>query len=186
MDEKNYLDVLDYWFRELTPKDWFVSGDKHDQQVRERFGTLFDKVSRGQCDKWKSSSRGRLALIIVLDQFPRHIFRAQGKAFETDTIAQKLTLEGIECGADKLLNFSEKHFFYMPLMHAEDKVLQAKSVEMFNGLVEEAQLIAQMASEHADTINKYNRFPYRNSALDRPSTDEEREFLIVQKLQYGP
>lgn len=122
----------------------------------------------------------------MLDQFPRHIFRAQGKAFETDTIAQKLTLEGIECGADKLLNFSEKHFFYMPLMHAEDKVLQAKSVEMFNGLVEEAQLIAQMASEHADTINKYNRFPYRNSALDRPSTDEEREFLIVQKLQYGP
>lgn len=117
----------------------------------------------------------------MLDQFPRHIFRAQGKAFETDTIAQKLTLVGIECGADKLLNFSEKHFFYMPLMHAEDKALQAKSVEMFNGLIEEAQLIAQMASEHADSINNY-----RNSALDRPSTDEEREFLIVQKLQFGP
>lgn len=116
--------VLDFWFRELTPQDWFGAGEKFDPIVRRRFGMLHEEAAEGALDGWAATPLGRLALIIVLDQFSRHIHRGTPLAFAQDPKAQDLALDGIAQAMDLQLAFSQRHFFYMPLMHAEDARLQ--------------------------------------------------------------
>ena len=176
MDERQ-TEVLDFWFRELTPDNWFAAGQKLDPVVRSRFGHLHDEAAAGLLHDWKATPLGRLALILVLDQFSRHIYRGTARAFAQDRQAQKLTLEGIATGADETLSFAHRHFFYMPLMHAEDPVLQEKSVERFTALRQFADDLLAFAQTHSDEISRFGRFPYRNDALSREPTGEEWEFL---------
>lgn len=176
--ENEYRPVIDFWFRELTPRQWFFEGGPAlDELVRERFGPLVERARRGALDHWAASARGRLALILVLDQFPRHIFRGSKEAYASDPAAQALALDGIRAGMDEALALSERQFFYLPLMHSEDRDVQAKSVERYTALRDAAQAILGFALDHRDTVARFGRFPHRNGALGRESTPEERAFL---------
>ena len=166
MDDRQ-REVLDFWFRELTPQDWFEAGASLDPVIRNRFGGLLKKARCGELDLWDQTPLGRLALIIVLDQFPRHIHRGEAEAFSSDKRAQQLAIDGIEAGFDERLALSQRHFFYMPLMHAEDPALQAQSMERFTALRDSVEGILNFAREHRDEIEAIGRFSGRDPALGR-------------------
>lgn len=172
-----YQSLLDFWFRDVTPSQWFSGGKKLDTPIRKKFGNLAHQATQGALDHWASSPYGRLALIILLDQFSRHIFRGTAQAYAQDARAQQLVLEGIQKGDDQPLLPTERHFFYMPLMHAEDKALQALSVEKFKTLRHEVKGVMTAAQEHRAVIERFGRFPHRNKMLGRVSTPEEVAFL---------
>jgi uncharacterized protein (DUF924 family) len=173
--------VIDFWFRELTPAQWFEGGDPSlDDLIRRRFGDLLVQALAGGLDDWAGSPRGRLALIIVLDQFPRNIHRGLGESFAGDAHAQTLTLEGIAAGLDKGLNLAERQFFYMPLMHAEDVALQKQCVAQFEALKQEVEGVLGFATSHAAIIERFGRFPHRNDMLGRTSTPDEAEFILAE------
>ncbi len=169
--------VLDFWFRELSPADWFGAADSLDPIVRDRFGELHAQAAAGLLDDWAGSPLGRLSLIIVLDQFSRHIFRGTANAFALDERAQKLALDGIGKAMDERLSFAQRQFFYMPLMHAEDPALQRLSVECFEKLKAFADQVLQFAQSHQKEVARFGRFPHRNAALGRRSSDDETAFM---------
>ena len=169
--------VLDFWFRELGPHDWFRGGAALDDVVRERFGAVHAQAEAGALDDWAATPRGRLALIVVLDQFSRHIHRGTARAFACDACAQALAVEGIAAGMDANLTFDERHFFAMPLMHAEDPELQAQSVAHFAALADHAASVLRFAQGHRDEITRFGRFAGRNAALGRETTEAEQAFL---------
>lgn len=183
-------DVLTFWFGGLEgPIDdeqqqkWFTRDAEFDDQIRERFGDVLERAIRGAYDEWAETARGRLALIIVLDQFSRNLFRGSPRSWSQDLLAQKLTLEGLERGHDRELRTAERVFFYMPLEHAEDLHLQELSVEKFEALAEEVDDDGddpgwlEYAERHHEIIERFGRFPHRNEVLSRPTTDEEAAFL---------
>ncbi|HZQ41074.1 MAG TPA: DUF924 family protein, partial [Rhizomicrobium sp.] len=158
--------VLEFWFSELAPNQWFRGSKSLDEMIRARFGGLLDQGRRGELDDWAKTPLGRLALIIVLDQFSRNVFRGTPEAFAADEKARGLTLEGIAQGADTALSTSaQKIFFYMPLMHAEDGTLQALCTEKLAALGDDeiAQGSQKSAREHAAVIARFGRFPHRNA-----------------------
>ena len=169
--------VLDFWFRELAPRHWFLGSAKLDKEMRRRFSDWVDAAMRGDLDAWAATPRGRLALILLLDQFTRNIHRGKAEAFAGDARAQALVLEGLAAGMDRPLNLAERQFFYMPLVHAEDAELQAMSLKKFAVFLREAQSTVKHQKDHAAIIRRFGRFPTRNAALGRPSTQEERAFL---------
>ncbi|HEX6733664.1 MAG TPA: DUF924 family protein [Azonexus sp.] len=170
-------EVLNFWFRELTPHQWFRGGAELDELITRRFAPLLGTAIRNECDDWAATPRGRLALIILLDQFSRHVFRDTAQSFALDIKAQHLCIEGIEGGMDAALTSTERHFFYMPLMHSEDMKLQALSIEKFTALRNEAEAILGFAKGHASMVERFGRFPHRNESLQRISTPQEEEFL---------
>lgn len=169
--------VLDYWFRELAPAQWFRGGAELDPEIRRRFSGLVADARDGKLDDWAAEPRGRLALILVLDQFARHVHRGSPDTYDGDAKAQELTREGVELGMDRELAFSERHFFYMPLMHAEDAALQELSLRCFAGLRDDVEAVLGFASHHAGIVQRFGRFPHRNALLGRSSTPEEAEFI---------
>lgn len=169
--------VLEFWFLDLMPADWFQQSDSLDARIADRFGSTLDQASTGALDHWAQTARGRLALIIVLDQFSRNIHRGTGQAFAHDRRAQSLALAAIEHGEDETLGLDERQFLYMPLMHAEDRDIQAMSVELFEALVASARNILAFAHQHRDIVDSFGRFPYRNLVLGRDSTPAERAFV---------
>ncbi len=169
--------VLDFWFRELGPQDWFRGSDDLDAVVRLRFGALHAAAAAGALDESAQTPRGRVALILVLDQFSRHIHRGTARAFACDARAQTLAVEGIAAGMDANLSFDERHFFAMPLMHAEDPALQAQSLAYFAALADHAANVLRFAQGHRDEITRFGRFAGRNAALGRETTPAERTFL---------
>lgn len=175
------MQVLDFWFRELRPAQWFKGGAGLDTEVRERFGRLLQRARSGECDQWKTSARGRLALIIVLDQFSRHVHRGTRDAFASDHAAQALCMEAIALGQDEELNIAERHFLYLPLMHAEDLALQSRSLEAFGRLQQFVEGVMAFAEAHREQVARFGRFPYRNAAIGRPSTTEEEAFIASGK-----
>ena len=180
MDE-GQAEVLDFWFRELTPQQWFADGKQMDPLMRDRFGDLHRQAVSGELDEWSATPLGRLALILLLDQFSRNIHRGSPQAFATDGKAQKLVLDGIDKGMDKKLTVSQRQFFYMPLMHAEDRQLQARSVECFAALNAALEDTLRFAEKHKEEVDRYGRFPHRNKAMGRANTAEEEEFIASTK-----
>jgi uncharacterized protein (DUF924 family) len=191
--------ILDYWFKGLDDrtevdlelphvKRWF-SGDKAtDREIRERFEADHLQAARGEYKAWENTPRGRLALVILLDQFPRNLYRNSPKAFATDPMALDLCSRSMEDGFDELLALIERTFLYMPLMHAESVEMQEKSKQQLSLLVELAKERSPMnvgyftyshefAVKHAVIIERFGRFPHRNAILGRLSTPEEVEFL---------
>lgn len=187
-------EILMYWFGELQipddyPKDkskiWFEGGIDVDQDIRNRFEHLVLAAANHELDEWKQTPRGRLALILLLDQFPRNIYRETSNAFTFDLLAQELTLEGLALKEDQKLFPIERAFFYLPLEHAENLKLQELSVTKFNELAANAspsltyifESYADYAWRHYVIIEKFGHFPLRNAMIGRQSTNEELEFL---------
>ncbi|MBD3728933.1 MAG: DUF924 domain-containing protein [Sphingomonadales bacterium] len=174
-----WLPVLDFWFRELAPSDWFNGGDAVDRMVRERFAPQVAQALAGELDDWASDPRGRLALIVLIDQFTRNIYRDDPRAFSGDAKAQQLVLDGLEQGMDAALALSERQFFYLPLMHAEDMELQAKSIACFERLAADAADILDFARGHRNVVARYGRFPMRNAALGRSNSEAEARYIAA-------
>lgn len=173
--------VLDFWFRELTPADWFGEGETLDPLVTARFGVLHERAVAGDLDDWARTAHGRLALVLVLDQFSRHIHRGTAQAFAADAKAQALALEAIALGIDGQLALSQRHFLYLPLMHAEDPDLQRESVAAFEGLRDFVEEVLAFARSHEADIARFGRFPYRNAALGRTTTEDEAARLAERQ-----
>ena len=167
--------VLDFWFSELTPEDWFRKSDETDRTITDRFKDLHLALSREIPGEWRASPDARLALIIVLDQLPRNIYRGSPLAFATDGLALKEAKAALAVGADKAVAEDRRFFFYMPLEHAEDIDEQERCVTLFEALGNANYL--DYAIQHRDLIERYGRFPHRNPILGRVSTPEEREYL---------
>jgi uncharacterized protein (DUF924 family) len=191
--------ILDYWFKGLDDrtevdlelphvKRWFSGDEATDWEIRERFEADHLQAARGEYKAWENTPRGRLALVILLDQFPRNLYRNSPKAFATDPMALDLCSRSMEDGLDEPLALIERAFLYMPLMHAESVEMQEKRKQQLSLLVELAKERSPMnvgyftyshdfAVKHAVIIERFGRFPHRNAILGRPSTPEETEFL---------
>jgi uncharacterized protein (DUF924 family) len=194
--------VLRFWFKEhqlSAPQIdgrmdvWFGEDPIFDEQIVREFSGDVDKACNGELDHWADDPRGRLALIILIDQFRRNIYRNQPQAFSHDKLALKLCVEGAMQEKDKGLSAIERVFFYMPLQHAESRRVQEKSRQIFNKLAEAVsptfretfETVAQFADLHADIVELYGRFPHRNRVLGRPNTPEEEEYLSGGAPTFG-
>lgn len=194
--------VLQFWFKEhelSAPQIdgrmdvWFGEDPVFDEEIVRTFAEDVETASNGELDHWATDARGRLALIILLDQFRRNIYRGQPEAFEMDRAALKLCVEGAMEKKDKGLSPIERVFFYMPLQHAESKKVQEKSCEIYNRLAdavsptfrETFETIAQFAELHADIVMQFDRFPHRNRILNRPNTPAEDEYLSGDAPSFG-
>ncbi len=168
--------VLGFWFSELTPKDWFRKSDELDQTIRQRFGRCHRSVRQGETWQWRATPRGRLAEIIVLDQFSRNIFRDEAAAFAMDSMALALAQEAVARGEDQALpEPMQRAFLYMPYMHSESPLIHEEAVRLFSQPGLEDNLKFEHA--HKDIIDRFGRYPHRNAVLGRPSTEEEEAFL---------
>jgi uncharacterized protein (DUF924 family) len=194
--------ILAFWFREQdlsAPQidrrmdTWFGQDAVFDLECKKEFSDDVDKASKGKLNHWGHQSRGRLALILLLDQFRRNIYRNTADAFSMDKAALKLCVEGAMGKKDKGLTPIQRAFFYMPLQHAESRKVQAKSVEVYNRLSEAVsatyretfETIAQFAELHHDIVEQFGRFPHRNQLLNRENTPEEDEYLSVDSPDFG-
>jgi uncharacterized protein (DUF924 family) len=166
---------------------------QQDELIRSAFQGLVERAGRGELASWADSPRRRLSLIILLDQFPRHIYRGTPQAFAYDAEALALTLSGMQSAADGALNIVERLFFYMPLQHAESTEVQDASVSAYRRLVDESpaelrstfEEALQAAEEHRALIRQFGRFPHRNHLLARANTPEEEAYLHKSAENFG-
>ena len=205
MDEAR--SVRDFWFGKpplsADALNWrirFWFGDesaalrqRRDEHIRVRFGPMLERAANGELAAWADGPRRRLSLIILLDQFPRSLFRGSARAFVCDAQALALALSGMQSGADAALNVVERIFFYMPLQHAERREVQEESVVAYRRLLAEAPQELQApfnsalrsAENHRTIIERFGRFPQRNRALQRESTPEELDWLRAGGASFG-
>ncbi|MBV8876924.1 MAG: DUF924 domain-containing protein [Gammaproteobacteria bacterium] len=205
MDEAR--SVRDFWFGTAPPTAealtrrvpfWFGEGAsalraRRDAHIRARFGALLERAARGELDAWADGPRRRLSLIILLDQFPRSIFRGTPRAFAHDGQALALTLSGMQSAADAALTVVERIFFYMPLQHAERAEVQEESVAAYRRLLAEAPEplrghfagALRSAENHHAIIERFGRFPHRNRALGRECTPPELDWLGAGGASFG-
>ena len=170
-------EILEFWFEESQPRQWFQKSDEFDQSIRDRFLDIYKMGVNGMLDDWQNDANGILALIILLDQFPRNMFRGDPKTYASDERALELANIALKRGFDQMLPPQRRHFVYMPFMHSEDLDDQEKSVELFAGLRSENPVWYEYALKHRDDIARYGRFPYRNEILGRENTKAETEYL---------
>lgn len=171
----NYEDVLSFWFDELTPKDWFRKDKTLDQTITQRFGDTLVAASACELSGWRNAAEGRLAEILVLDQFSRNIFRDTPYAFSQDMLALALAQEAIAGNHHESLTQTQRKFVYMPFMHSESKVIHEAAVTLFSEPGMEENLRFEM--RHKEIIDRFGRYPHRNEILRRQSTPEEAAFL---------
>lgn len=171
----HYQEILSFWFEEIDSSLWWKKDDDFDGLIRHRF--LFVHQQAAQCElfEWRTSSLGRLAEVIVLDQFSRNLFRNLPQAFTSDALALGLAQEAISLGQDAALNSVERSFLYMPFMHSESLAIHDVAVNLFekNGI----QSTLEFEHKHRDIIVRFGRYPHRNAILNRESSAEELEFL---------
>jgi uncharacterized protein (DUF924 family) len=167
--------ILDFWFKELAPGQWFKPDAKLDAEILRRFEPAYSELSRHVPSGWRESAHSILAAVIVLDQFPRNMFRGAPKAFAADREALALSQAAIDQQLDRELTAVERQFLYMPFQHAEDRTAQARSVLLFE-TIGNANVL-DYARRHRDIVERFGRFPHRNAILGRNSTAEEIDFL---------
>lgn len=194
--------ILSFWFKEQALSApqidhrldiWFGEDAMFDHEIEKEFSDEIEAASNGKLDHWATRPKGRLALILLIDQFRRNIYRGTAEAFSKDKLALKLCVEGAMAKVDQGLTPIERVFFYMPLQHSESKKVQEKSVALYNRLADavsatyrETMLtIAQFAELHKDIVDEYGRFPHRNKLLGRENTAQEAEFLAGDSPDFG-
>lgn len=177
MKMTNYVDVLKFWFEEIEPKQWWIKDADFDAEVKIRFEAVYQQAIRCELYSWRKQPEGRLAEVIVLDQFSRNMYRDQAQAFAYDALAIALTQAAIDMAADHfLLNQPRKlAFLYMPLMHSESLLIHEQAVRVFSKPGLESNL--EFEYKHKVIIEQFGRYPHRNEILGRTSTSEEIKFL---------
>ena len=183
----NPADVLEFWFgapgsaeHGSLRKCWFEKDPAFDADIRRRFLVLVDEAAAGRLDDWADRPEGLLALIVLLDQFPRNLFRDAPRAFATDAQALALAQQALAQGVDALLMPVARAFIYLPFEHSEDLAMQDRAVALFSALAQHGEAFASYldyAERHRDVIRRFGRFPHRNAILGRASTPEEIAFL---------
>jgi uncharacterized protein (DUF924 family) len=168
-------DVLAFW-REAGPSRWFRKDAAFDEQFRLRFLAAHEAAARGELDAWAADAPGALALLILLDQFPRNAFRGTPRMFETDAKAREIARHALSAGFDIQMEAELRNFFYLPFMHSEQLSDQDLGVDLTRRLGDEPLRFALL---HRDIIEKFGRFPHRNAVLGRATTPEEQRFLDV-------
>jgi uncharacterized protein (DUF924 family) len=167
--------VLSFWFEEIEPKHWFVKDPDFDALIEGRFASVHRQAQAGELYKWRVSPEGRLAEVIVLDQFSRNMFRDTPKAFACDSLALILAQEAIASKADKALSPIQRSFLYMPFMHSESRTIHEVALALFSQKGLEGNLDFEI--RHKEIIDRFGRYPHRNAILGRESSAEELEFL---------
>ncbi len=166
-------DVVAFW-RDAGPDRWFVKDDAFDERFRTRCLTLHETAARGGLASWAADPEGALALVLLLDQFPRNSFRGTPRMFATDAAARSIAASAIAAGHDRAVPPDLRVFFYLPFEHSEDLADQDRSVALAAPLSAEYRAYAEL---HRDIIRRFGRFPHRNALLGRTTTPEERRFL---------
>lgn len=167
--------VLRFWFEESTPEQYFTRDDAFDEVIRARFADMHTAAARAELAGWRDSADGRLAEVIVLDQFSRNLFRGDPRAFATDLVALVLAQEAIHAGADRELPAARRAFLYMPFMHSESRVIHVDAERLFRQSGLERNYEFEL--KHKAIIDRFGRYPHRNAVLGRKSTPEEVAFL---------
>lgn len=174
-DTSVYEGVISFWFNEIDSSFWFKKDLRFDQDIRDRFAITHSQAVKGELFAWRNEPLGRLAEVIVLDQFSRNMFRDSADSFAFDSLALILAQEAIAVGADKQLKPVEKSFLYMPYMHSESATIHALAVDLFAQPGLENNL--EFEHRHKNIIDRFGRYPHRNEILGRKSTSDELEFL---------
>lgn len=168
-------EILQFWFEELTPRQWYRRSARLDADMAERFGSTLDAAGYCELWQWRDSVPGRLAEIIVLDQFSRNIHRDTAAAFDNDPLALALAQEAVARGADRELPPERRAFMYMPYMHSESATIHEQAMVLFDQPGLETEF--DFEHRHREIIQRFGRYPHRNAALGRTSTSEEVDFL---------
>jgi uncharacterized protein (DUF924 family) len=186
MISEHATEILEFWFGHPDAVDygksrsvWFQKEDNFDQLLRDRFLTLYEQAAAGLLELWKEDAQSCLALIILLDQLPRNLFRNTPRAFATDSQALATAKYAIAQGYDQLLLPVQRWFIYLPFEHSESREEQARSLQLWEQLRDDPESVSAIdfARRHAEVIQRFGRFPHRNQILGRPGTAEELEFL---------
>ena len=170
-----YSQIISFWFEEIDPAMWWKKDDDFDALLVERFAEVHAQASRCELFDWRVEPLGRLAEIIVLDQFSRNMFRESAQAFAHDALSLALAQQAVAAGADQSLSPVQRSFLYMPFMHSESLLIHEVAVELFSSNGTENNLDFEL--RHKRIIEKFGRYPHRNELLGRESTAEEIEFL---------
>jgi uncharacterized protein (DUF924 family) len=195
--------VLTYWFGEPAKdaaallakvKRWYQGGAAVDQEIAQRFSGLVERALAGELEAWAHAPKSRLALILLLDQFTRNLYRGDPRTYQGDPAAQALALDAFERGMDKPLSFEERQFLIMPLTHAEDLGLQERGLGLIEAVASEAPeplrpvfaLGVEQAMKYREVIARFGRFPHRNALLGRASTEAEETFLRTWAERQAP
>ena len=166
-------EVLEFWFDTLEPAQWYGKSDEVDARVSEKFASTYHAIVAGERASWRDTPDGRLAEIIVLDQFSRNMFRGSPMSFAADPLALALAQEAIRGGADEALDDTRRAFLYMPFMHSESALIHEQAMVLFADLPENLEFEIR----HKALIDRFGRYPYRNAVLGRASTPAELEWL---------
>lgn len=170
-------DIIKFWFVEHGQDDWFGGKAEFDTALAAEFAETHASVARGEAWHWRQTPEGRLAEIIVLDQFSRQLHRGKAEAFAQDKMALVLAQEAIAAGADQAIPVERRMFLFMPFQHAESLVIQEQGCQHF---VQFGDEMSKYMTDHRDTIARFGRFPFRNKALGRQSTPEELAYMADQ------
>ena len=174
-------EILHFWFSDRARERWFEKDKAFDDDIRARFGALVHEAQMGGLEAWRASPEGALALLLLLDQFGRNVHRGEAKAFLGDARAREIAAEAIARGFDQRYPFPDRVFFYLPFEHCETLVNQDRYFALMQGCVREFGEIAvdylEASRQHREIIQRFGRFPHRNAALGRETTEEEAEFL---------
>ena len=176
----NYKNILDFWFDELPSDDWFIKSDALDLKMVEKFIVIHSQAVAGELFHWRNDPLGRLAEIILIDQFSRNIYRDDPKAFANDSLALVLAQETINGNYHRLFTYQQKLFLYMPYMHSESKMIHDIALELFSEKGLEKNLIYEQ--DHYDKIKRFGRYPERNIILGRINSPEEEIYLMKKSL----
>lgn len=171
--------IRDFWFSTPVRRDWFAQSADLDAAIAGEFAATHRAAHDGALDHWMENAADALALVIVLDQFPRNMFRGSARAFASDDRALARATAALDLGHDQAVDETRRQFFYLPFMHAEDMDAQRRSVALYEALGEPRSL--HFAREHHDIVARFGRFPHRNAAIGRAGTPEEIAFLNTHK-----
>jgi len=171
-----YEEVIRFWFEEIEESQWWKKDQEFDRLIDSRYSALHKKATKCELYEWRVTSEGRLAEIIILDQFSRNIHREKPESFSNDSLALALSQEAIRISADNKVSSIKRAFFYMPFMHSESVAIHEIAVGLFSDLGEAGSLEFEL--RHKAIIDRFGRYPHRNSILGRRSTNEEIEFLL--------
>jgi uncharacterized protein (DUF924 family) len=171
-----YQAVIDFWFKEIDSKLWWEKDPNLDQLIKDRFQKIHSQAIKGELYNWRNEAKGRLAEIIVLDQFSRNIYRNSPLAFAYDSIALVLAQEAIFQKIDLQCSGEQKAFFYLPFMHSESKLIHEVAIKLYSQ--PDLKFNLEFEIKHKTIIDRFGRYPHRNAILGRESTKEEKKFLL--------